>query len=330
VSTIAIQLWNGQQRDRRHNATALGLPILDQNVPELRALFVAAYARFAEACRAVDEPGLAVVAVDEATGVPAGLVRLRARVSRHVVAMVGRHGKCDLFLDGRATLALRHLVFVLDPVQSFIAGNTSIRYRVLDLRTRAGFTDETGRTLRGLRAEGPAFLRCAGYVLFVLPLGDPTDWPAEAADAWSMLPERVYFDEVGPDERRTSCKASMLLRTAGPRETGMALVEAQVAGSLELVGIKHRGAIAVGEAALRDGLLLGRYTRCDAARFVDDQSLSRVHVLLLQVDQTLLAIDTASSNGVRLVGCPDERVLAVPDRADLGLGKGTQLRWRRK
>ena len=55
---------------------------------------------------------------------------------------------------------------------------------------------QDGKHLRGLAAEGPAILRLGGYMLFILMLGDPTDWPASASDAWAMLPERVYFDEM--------------------------------------------------------------------------------------------------------------------------------------
>jgi hypothetical protein len=329
VTTVAIQLWGGQRRSQRNLcATALALPALDiAKRATLQTMFASAYARFAEPCRAVDEPGLAIVAVDEDTGLPAGLVRLRARVQRHVVALIGRHTRCDLLLDSRASLALRHLAVVLDPVTSFTGGAA---YRVLDLRTRSGFTDETGRELRGLRADGPAVLRCAGHVLFMLPLGDPTDWPADGNDAWAMLPERVYFDEQGaPEEQRSMLRGSMLMRMKGPRDTGMQLAETGACGTLELIGVKHRATITVGPAALRDGLLVGRYTRCDSSQLIDDISLSRVHMLLLEVGDALLAIDTASSNGVRLLGCPDERVLAVPDRADLGLGTSTRMRWRR-
>src|SRR5688572_29834747 len=134
----------------------------------LRDLFIGAYKKFADRCREVEEPGLAVIAVDER----------------------------DLYLTGSSQLALRHLAIILDPVTSWKAGDKGVRYRVLDLRTSDGFTDEEGRTLRGLRCEGPAILRCAGHALFILPLGDPTDWAASADDAWECLPERVYFDEV--------------------------------------------------------------------------------------------------------------------------------------
>src|SRR5262249_18096842 len=200
-------------------------------------------------------------------------------------------------------LALRHLAVVVDPVRDLTPG-ASVRYRILDLRTELGFTDETGRPLRGLRVDGVAMLRCPGYVVFALPLGDPTDWPPDANDAWNMLPERVYLAEDDRlEEKRSMLRGSLLLPSPGPRDTGMQLVDPTsrgVAGLIEWVGMRsHRGSIAVGDAALRDGILLGRYLRCDSSGMVDDPSLSRVHLLLLDVDGALLAIDTASAYGIR-------------------------------
>jgi hypothetical protein len=323
-------------------------------VPEarrgLRELFVGAYAKFADRCRQVEEPGLAIIAVEERTGRAAGLVRLCARVERHVAAIVGRHDECDLYLNSNDRLALRHLAIVLDPVTSWRAGDKGVRFRILDLRTTDAFADEDGRKLRGLRCEGPAVLRCAGHALFAIPLGDPTDWPTSADDAWACLPERVYFDEVdrfpqgsmprmmavrervsglasSPDMRRSS----IITRTHGPRETGPGLDEVgDLAGTLELIGPSFRETIRIGQDALRDGVLLGRYARCDGAGgLADDSTLSRVHALLIQIDDSLLVVDTASSNGTWEQGeRPRARVFVLDGNTELLLGKTTRARWR--
>lgn len=304
----------------------------------MQQLFIGAYTKFASLCREVDEPGLALLAVDEATGLPAGLVRLRARFGRHVAAIVGRHDQCDLYLSGNPTLALRHLAIVLDPVQSWRRNSTNVRYRVLDLRTQDGFTDEHGKSMRGLRAEGPAFVRVAGHSIFVLPIGDPSDWPDSPTDAWSMLPERVYFDEMraSPDGSLTNmpldCRhKSMIFRTHGPRDTGSgeSLVErGDLAGTLELLGATRSGRMTIGDRALRDGILLGRYARCDGAEMLEDLSMSRVHLLLLHTDDALLAIDTCSRNGSHLPGHSMARVIAVSSETEIHLGKQTRIRWR--
>jgi len=303
----------------------------------LRDLFVAAYGRFADGSRAVEEPGLAVVAIDERTGRPAGVVRLRARVGRYVAAIVGRHDRCDLYLDGSEELALRHLVVIVDPVSDYAKG-ASVAYRVLDLRTRDGFCDEHGRQLRGMRCEGPAIVRCAGYAIFALPLGDPTDWPQSPADAWAYLPERVYFDELAHVPEHSRAKIPCLPRardhrscitiTHGPRDSGEMLVGAgDLIGMLEVEGPMGKGVLHVGAQALTDGVLLGRYARCDGG-LADDPSMSRVHALLVRVEDTLLAIDVASTNGTARRGEPPTRLVELDREAELLLGKGTRARWR--
>jgi hypothetical protein len=337
AKTIGIDLWAGQVRAGQNVATCYRpVPRRAVTPRSMRDLFVGAYPRFASLCRDVDEPGLALLAVDELTGAAAGLVRLRARFGRHVAAIVGRHDQCDLFLSGHASLALRHLAIVLDPVQSWRRNSTTVRYRVLDLRTEAGFTDENGKALRGLRAEGPGLIRVAGHALFILPLGDPTDWPESGEDAWQMLPERVYFDEMrcSADGSLTNMpvdpsRKSMIFRTHGPRDTGMSLVErGDVAGSLEVIGAHRRGALTIGDSALRDGVLIGRYARCDGSEMLEDLSMSRVHLLLLHVDDTLLAIDTCSRNGSHLPGERLARVISVTGETEIHVGKHTRIRWR--
>jgi hypothetical protein len=314
------------------HATGLPLPFRD--------LFIRAYRAFADRCRAVDEPGLAIVAVHEVTGRAQGLLTLRARVDRHVASIVGRHDHADLYLDASGSLALRQLAIVVDPVTSWRRGDLHVRYRVLDLRTNTGFRDEHGHGLRGLRCEGPALLRCGGHALFLLPLGDPSDWPNAAEDAWDCLPERVYFDELAckPEgsigrmaSSLSSMRRSMLMRTQGPHDTGMGRARVDVtnaAGVLELTGCARRGEIALGHDELRDGVLIGRYARCDSAQLVDDPSLSRVHALVIQIEDRVMVVDTASTNGTRIAGEPRTRVIELRGATDLLLGKHTEARWR--
>lgn len=339
MKTIGVSLWDGQVRGGA-NAMTLMRPV--QRVrASVRDLFIGAYHRFMPVCREVDEPGLALVAVDERTGRAAGICKLLARVGRPVAAIVGRHDRCDLYLTGHDELALRHIAVVLAPVESWAAGPPKLHYRVLDLRTTSGMTDEEGRTLRGLRAEGPSVLRCAGYTLFVLPLGDPSDWPDNPDDAWAALPERVYFDELDncaggslPKLKlpRRDLRQSVIIRTVGPTDTVDAscpvVGEGDLAGRLVLEGRGQRVRMSVGHDALQNGVLLGRYARCDASEVLDDESLSRVHVLLLQFDDKLIAIDTASTNGTRIPGEERARLIELDRDRELLLGKKTTMSWR--
>lgn len=340
MKTLSIDLWARPAVGVVGNhATRIASPRYAPPRLDVRAYFVDAYTRFADVCRAVDEPGVALVAVDETTGKPAGLACLRARVDRYVTAIVGRHDKCDLYLAGNDRLALRQLAVVLAPVRDWRAKTANVAFRVLDLRTVEGMVDESGRPLRGLRSEGPAIVRCGGYVIYALPLGDPTDWPVSASDAWAFLPERMYFDELArvPDGTAVrevaaarSQNTSVVVRVPGPRDTAMQLVtDRDVAGRLHVRGPWGRTALEVGHQALREGVLIGRYARCDGHGLCVDNSLSRVHALLLHVDDRLLAIDVASTNGSRAVGQQDARVIELVDHCELELelGEATRVRW---
>lgn len=346
MKTVGVDLWGDQVRGGgNNNVTCLRPAPAVKHRKSFRELFIGAYASFADRCREVNEPGVALVAVDEISGRSMGLVRLLARVQRHVAAIIGRHDECDLFLNAHARLALRHLAVVLDPVRDWRAG-ANVRYRVLDLRTTDGFSDESDRSLRGLCCEGPGLLRCGGHALFIMPLGDPTDWPADAADAWAFLPERVYFDELDrhplgsvPRLPRNPPPASafnnahthrsMIIRTHGPRDTseGSLVESGDIAGTLELVGPRNRGTIRIGHDELRDGVLIGRYARCNNAQLADDPSLSRVHALLLQIDDAIIAIDTASLNGTREANQPKARLIQLLGDTELVLGTATRARW---
>lgn len=346
MKTIGIDLWDGQLRAGGNAQTVMrpAAPLLRRGI---RDLFIANYPRFAPVCRTVEEPGLAIIAVDDRTARAAGIVKVIARVGRTVAALAGRHDQCDLYLRGNEGLALRQFAVVLGPVQSWARG-AAVQYRVMDLRTNDGMMDEDGRQLRGIRAEGPSILRCSGYTFFMLTLGDPTDFPESAKDAWDMLPERVYFDELencaaGSAAKlrlpRTDLRQSYIFRTAGPRETGVieqtrpkvasGVVgnERDLAGRLQIEGPNRKVVVDVGHDALRDGVLLGRYGRCDASEALDDPSLSRVHALLVCENDKLLLIDTASYNGTRIVGEHRARVIELDRDLELQIGKHTRVRW---
>jgi hypothetical protein len=188
-----------------------------------------------------------------------------------------------------------------------------------------------------MRCEGPAIVRLAGHVIFALPLGDPTDWPASASDAWGYLPERVYFDELehvpeGSRARLPQLRGdhrSCITITHGPRDSSERLVATpgDVVGMLEMEGPIGRGSLPIGDTALRDGILIGRYARCDGS-FGDDPSLSRVHALLIRIGDALIAIDVASTNGTCLAGKSHARLVELDHDTELELGKATRARWR--
>jgi hypothetical protein len=122
---------------------------------------------------------------------------------------------------------------------------------------------------------------------------------------------------------------SLIVRTHGPRDTtdGSLVESGDIAGTLELVGPRNRGTIRIGHDELRDGVLIGRYARCNNAQLADDPSLSRVHALLIQIDEAIVAIDTASLNGTRESNQPKARLIQLLGDTELILGTATRARW---
>lgn len=150
-------------------------------------------------------PGVAVVAVDCLRQRVAGSMCIAAKPAAINAGIVGRHGQCDLFLEGDPSLSLRHMVVVVEPMREW-GGPTPIdlRYRLIDLRTSSAFRDEAGRRLEAATVEGPAFVFVGRYALFCFPTGGEGEWPERAEDAVAALPDRIYLDErdAEPDRWR--------------------------------------------------------------------------------------------------------------------------------
>jgi hypothetical protein len=308
MRTVAIDLLSGQARNVGSNVGTVAMPAWRAGA-SFEELFLRHYAAFAAACREVEEAGLAVVAVDLRQGRVDGILRLVARPERVTAAIVGRHSQADLFLVGCEGLALRHLAVLLEPARDWRRGSTDISYRILDLRTGSGFESEDGVPLVGVRCEGSALFRCGPYALLCLALGDPSDWPESARHAWSGIPERVFFDEVtafgsGPVHRAPAMglswdpRITAVVRTLGVRELVDALPASEPpVGELEVTAMGTRRVIPVGAQALAEGILLGRYDRCQGWDLLAHTEVSRVHALIIQLRDRLVAVDTASTNG---------------------------------
>lgn len=360
--TRIIHLDGGQERRRGDNHETR-IERFDGPLPgaPFRDLFLCHYERVRRRCADIHQPGLAMVAVHGSE--MAGMLWIAAKVGEANAAIVGRHNVADLYLDGDEGLSLRHLVMIVSPLS---ARSDEVRFRVIDLRTRTAFQDEHGRSFEALVAEGPVFLRCGDYALLCLTTGDPTSWPASAEDAWACIPERVYVasSEAEPDrwqrmrrwlsrrpptQRPARRPAREKHQTAGSHQRAITQVltlpgpvraqERHLADGEEALGTLRirtdEGAryLLLGRAALRRGILLGRYERCDVdgSDLLTSDTISRVHLLIVDVDGRLYAIDTASTNGTRVRGAKrNARILPVASDVDLSLGLGSgqaHLRW---
>jgi len=320
-----IHLDMGQQRERAVDARTLVIPLdaLGAEVPPFEALYLAHYRAMREIGRHVTEPGLAVVAVHVPSCALAGRAWVAAKPGQPSALIFGRHSRADLMVEAPG-LSLRHLAVVLHPPR----GWEGVRFAVHDLRTAAAFTDERGRRLEAVVAEGPAFLAAGGYALFALPTGDPSSWPELATDAWEMLPARVHVAErsAEPDRWRRGPHAlpgesarGQTIITSIPgvlRAEDRLLLDGETAlGTLRISTERGQRRFEVGVSALSRGVLIGRYPRCEGADLLTDTHVSRAHVLLCRLADRVWAIDVASTAGTASASRPGQRrrVLALDE-----------------
>jgi hypothetical protein len=95
-------------------------------------------------------------------------------------------------------------------------------------------------------------------------------------------------------------------------------------------GNRRRGVrrvIRVGAQALAEGILLGRYDRCQGWDVLADTEVRRVHALIIQLRDRLVAIDTASTNGT-FVDNQRVRLVELRDGMPLALGTSGRVRVR--
>ena len=357
--TRVVHLEGGQHRDNHENPETRVL-MLDALATQarFRRLFLMHYESLRRRSLAFGQLGLAIAAVELSSKKMAGMICLAAKPDVANSAIVGRHSMTDLYLDGDASLSLRHLAVILAPLSNI----DEVRFRVLDLRTQTSFYDENDNKLEALVAEGPLFLRCGGYALFFLLTGDATSWPESADDAWAMIPERVYLEatEAEPDRwkrrrpprRRThhegrkgherketqsdndkAMTATKVQGVRGPIRAHARLVgnDESPLGSLRIRTESGSESMPMGQQAARRGILLGRYERCDVdgSRLLTSDNISRVHLLVVDVSGRLYAIDTASTNGTwRTDEDHEVRVMPLDLGVELSLGNDlVYLRW---
>jgi FHA domain len=250
--------------------------------------------------------------------------------------VLGRHSRCDLVLDQDASVSLRHAVVMAS------ASGDELRVRIMDLRSGSGFATEDGVTCESLSADGALFVRLGGFHLFLMPTGSlaPLPWEPSAIDTWSAFPDRVYRDSRAPMRAPAEMRARAPAVGSGRNTVVTSILEppgtlraprslpgdhGPAVGSIAL-SAQGGGAEThvVHSTELERGLLVGRYERCELG--VSDDTLSRVHLLLVRRDDEVWAIDTASSNGTTFDGKRVRQARLQRD-AEVVLAKAVSVRW---
>jgi hypothetical protein len=309
----------------------------------IRELFSKHYEHIRKWLADTNRPGVAIVAMD--FDAVRGAAFLASKPDLVSTAIIGRHTQADLRLSGDPSLSLRHLALLVYPR---LAGRSGARYRLLDLRTAIGFVDERGKRLRALEASGPAFVRCGRYAVLFFPAPEvEAPWPDDPEEAWKRIPDRLYLDEVEAEERsrdweqehdrawevdalpRLEEPPTLVHHLAGPQMAVQELVDEgeEPLGEIRISSSWGEATVLVGQTAARAGVLLGRSRRCDAGRVLSDRSISRVHLLIIEIAGNLFAVDTASYNGV-WDDKERERTTPLEDEHPLTLAEVATVAWR--
>ena len=222
-------------------------------------------------------------------------------------AIAGRHELAEILLADDPAISLRHLAVLV------FSESGRVRFRVIDLRTAAGFTDDGGHRLRACEAEDAFFIRCGRYSVLFVPTTAETSWPKNPRAMWETL-------------RRRQAATFAATQPATIDESWLSWDE-EALGELLIRSEQGTGAMAVGRRALGAGILLGRSDRCDGDLLLSDPHISRVHLLIVELAGRLYAVDTASKNGVFDRG-NGERVRLLESGSRLSLSGLVSVEWR--
>ena len=255
--------------------------------------------------------GVLVAAIDS-SGVFDAHAHLRLPSSGIAHLVLGRHERCDVVLPRDPDVSLRHLL-----VRATRSPGGGIHLRAIDLRSRVGLTADDGKRCEAMAANGPLFMKIGSYTLFLLPTGPGIPpWPHDGDETWRAF---------------STCPAEIL-----PPAQPLKSRSAPAAGSVKLATITIQSSSpqagdlttthAVWSDQLERGILVGRDDRCSHGG-VDEGNLSRVHLVLLSVEGEVWGIDTASTNGTRVLHGQPFRQMRLSGEQHLVLADTLHLRW---
>lgn len=270
--------------------------------PSVPALFRLHTDTIRSAWQRHDTLGVVVHAFSERAAI--GSLWLDAALDQPRVAILGRHPLCDLAVPSRCTeVSLRHLAVGVRALDL-----DTVRVRVMDLATGAGFVDEAGRPLSAVTCDDGFAIAIGSVSLLFLPTPHLGPIPSSAADMERALPPRVFLDEHSRVPSRPvarSVSANTIIRADAPpvlAERELCPDHEHPLGWLRLDELGESGPPQpIAASALARGVLIGRYERCHLRGAGPELSaeLSRVHAMLWSPDGAQVwVVDTASSNGV--------------------------------
>jgi hypothetical protein len=275
------------------------------------AVFRKHFAALRAAFVAQPHEGVLIAAVD-GLGLFDAHAHLRLPRSGIAHLILGRHERCDVVLSRDTEVSLRHLL-----VRATRGRDGQLHLRAIDLRSRVGLLSEDGRRCEAIASRGPLFLQVGSYVLFLLPTGPRVKpWSHDADATWASFAPRDQ--EILPPPQPLKSRAA-------PSPGAVRLATITIQSSSPQAG-DLTSTHAIWSDQLERGILVGRDDRCSHGA-AEEGNLSRVHLVLLSVDEEIWAIDTASTNGSCLHGNPPFRQQLLSGETQLVLADALSLRW---
>jgi hypothetical protein len=249
---------------------------------------------------------------------------LRANPVWEGYLVVGRHARCGIVLARDRSVALRHLL-----VRSIALPNGGVSLRVLDLATRNGFGVADGSSARSILSEGPIAVSLGSHALVALPAGTGTKSDTLPRELPTLSVEESAGGPRALGPYRVNAKPASSRRLAVLPRAVLAsdLVDRdrrRLEYGAHTITVERSGPsvrTSVTEEDLVGGVLFGSSEE-DESRPSDD-TVSRVHVLVLREGRHVYAYDLASSYGTFMNGAPVGRI-ALGRRSSLTLGRGSQ------
>lgn len=258
----------------------------------LRAIFEESQQAMARSVLNEKRCGLYVFAAHRRAGQVAGLWLECTEQPR--AGMIGRHDMVDLPLPLDEELSLRHLLFVVRRVQC------EVRTTVVNLATTGGLEVSPGEPLRLIETNGFLAVSAANFAFSCVPTGGGLPWKPYAKSAWDSLthpaPSRV--EAVERPCLGTPTLAVDLMGRDGPQRASFDTV------------------------SLSRGVLIGRDPRCDLR--AQDNTLSRVHAVLVNIDGRPFIVDSGSTNGIQFEG-EEVKIARLDSRKSFTLGMDVML-----
>ena len=291
---LSRQLWQG-----------------DQSSDPFAALFRKHFSALRAAYQAQPAEGVLIAGVD-GNGVFDAHAHLRLPATGIAHLIVGRHERCDVVLSRDTDVSLRHML-----VRATRGAHGQLQLRAIALRSRCGLLSEDGKRCEAIASEGPLFLRIASYVVLLFPTGPAVrGWSHEADETWRAFAPRNQ--EILPPPQPLKSRSA-------PAPGAVKLATITIQSSSPQAG-ELTSTHAVWSDQLERGILVGRDDRCSHGG-LEEGNLSRVHLVLLSVDDEVWAIDTASTNGTRVLHGPPFRQLLLSGETHLILADALSLRW---